>query len=89
MVLKTVALLFFAGALVLALAFGPWWPLGALLYRVNAAALNSLQAGIQRHLWPPLWDGLFVPLLNTPAWVLPALIGACFLLAASLRPGRG
>ncbi|MBP0462851.1 hypothetical protein J5Y09_02900 [Roseomonas sp. PWR1] len=89
MVLKTVALLFFASALMLALTLGAWWPLGALLFRINPAALNSLQAGVQRYLFPELWDGLFVPLLNTPAWVLPALIGACFLLAASLRPGRG
>ncbi len=89
MVLKTVALLFFASALLMALMLGPWWPLGAVLYRINASALNSLQAGVQRHIWPPLWDGLFVPLLNMPAWALPALLGACFLMAAALRPGRG
>ena len=81
--------LFLASAHLLGVSLGSGRALGAGMFGDKPAALNSLQAGVQRYLFPELWDGLFVPLLNTPAWVLPALIGACFLLAASLRPGRG
>jgi hypothetical protein len=88
MVLKVIALLFFSAALLLALIFGHDWPLGAMLFSVNAAALNMLQAGVQRHVSAGLWDSLFVPLLSVPAWTAPAAIGAVLVLIAALRPGR-
>lgn len=89
MVLKVIALLFFSAALLLALIFGYAWPFGAMLFSINAAALNTLQAGVQRHLSPALWDSLFVPLLSVPAWTAPAAIGVILVVIAALRPGRG
>lgn len=89
MVLKVVALLFLSAALLVALIFGYEWPFGAMVFSINASALNTLQAGIQRHISPALWDSLFVPLLSVPAWTAPAAIGAILVLIAALRPGRG
>ena len=53
----------------------PDMPLGSLLYSINAAFLNALQAGIQRHVAPWLWDHVAVPILIRPAWLLPAAGG--------------
>lgn len=89
MVLKVVALLFLSAALLLALIFGYDWPFGAMVFSINASALNTLQAGIQRHVSAGLWDSLFVPLLSVPAWTAPAAIGVILVLIAALRPGRG
>ena len=70
------------GAAALALGFLLGWtaPLGEVLFRYDPAVLNTAQAGIQRHLSPALWDGVALPLLERPSWVLPAALGA-FLLA--------
>jgi hypothetical protein len=89
MVLRTIAFLFFAAAVVTGFSLGWGESLGTALYRLNAPALNSLQAGVQRHLVPELWDALFVPLLNLPAWSGWAVFGIIFLAIAMLRPGRG
>ncbi len=63
----------------------PDMPLGSLLYSADANLLNLLQAGIQRHLTPWIWDKLLVPLLIRPAWLLPAAAGIlCAGGAASL-----
>ena len=53
----------------------PDMPLGSLLYSADANLLNLLQAGIQRHLTPWLWDRVMVPVLIRPAWLLPAAAG--------------
>jgi hypothetical protein len=53
----------------------PDMPLGSFLYSIDADLLNLLQAGIQRHLTPWLWDKVMVPVLIRPAWLLPAAAG--------------
>jgi hypothetical protein len=53
----------------------PDMPLGSFLYSIDADLLNLLQAGIQRHLTPWLWDRVMVPVLIRPAWLLPAAAG--------------
>ena len=63
----------------------PDMPLGTFLYGVDAGFLNLLQAAIQRHLTPWLWDRVLVPVLVRPAWLLPAAGGIlCAGGAASL-----
>lgn len=63
----------------------PDMPLGSLLYQVDAGFLAALQAAIQRHLGPWIWDRVLVPLLIRPAWLLPAAGGIlCAGGAASL-----
>ncbi len=89
MVLKTIALVLYSAALIMALAFGYDWSFGAMLFNINPAALNGLQAGVQRNLSPALWDALFIPLLSLPAWVIPVAMGTIFVLISALRPGKG
>lgn len=62
-------------------------PLGAVLFQWNPSFLNGTQAAIQRYLFPSLWDGVIVPVLEQPAWLVPALlaIGLALLLAARRR----
>jgi hypothetical protein len=67
-------------ALLLALHFDPTEPLGALLFRADPAALGAAQAGIQRYLAPWLWDDVVLRVIERPAWVLPAALGAILLL---------
>jgi hypothetical protein len=89
MILRTIAILFFAAAILTGFILGWSHSLGSALYRLNAAALNSLQAGVQRYLLPDLWDALFVPLLSIPAWAGWAVIGLGCLATSMLRTGRG
>ncbi|MBR0670966.1 hypothetical protein [Neoroseomonas soli] len=89
MILRTIALLFFGLAVALGFALGWGYELGTAMYKVNPAALNSLQVGVQRYLAPVIWDGLFVPFLTMPVWLLPTLFGLGFMIASSMRPGRG
>ena len=44
-------------------------PLGKAWYHVAPATLNAAQAGIQRHIWPPLWSDGVVHLLLVPGWI--------------------
>lgn len=82
-----------AALLIAAFAVGtlapPDMPLGAALFTLNHDLLISVQAGIQRHLWPWVWDGACVPLLLRPAWLIPASLGivsAGFALSLTSRP---
>ena len=52
-------------------------PLGQIWYDLDAGSLNLIQAVIERHVWPPLWDPGLITVLRWPAWAvlgLPALI---------------
>lgn len=51
-------------------------PAGKLWFELHAPSLNALQAGVQRQLWPWLWDGVLFPLLTAPAWLLLGIPGA-------------
>jgi hypothetical protein len=80
-----------AALILLALAAGAvaWagWsaPLGGALFRLDPALLNTVQAGIQRHLAPWIWDELALPLLEQPAWLVPAVLGFGLLALRLLR----
>ena len=58
-----------------------WMPMGLLWYRLSPASLNLLQAVVQRHLWPALWDPGIVFVLNLPASAVLAGLGLVLLLA--------
>ncbi len=82
--LRLIAALLLAAGLVLALLPGWDTPLGEALFRYDPAILNTAQAGIQRHVSPALWDRGMLPLLERPAWVLPAALGASLLMLRGL-----
>ena len=49
--------------------------LGEHWFQFHAESLNASQAGIQRHVHPALWDPVIVWLLQTPTWLVFALLG--------------
>lgn len=60
--------------------FGRRW------FQLHPASLNASQAGVQRHLWPELWDGIRWVLLQPAVLVfgVPGLVLA--LLFSRRRP---
>lgn len=82
------------GFLMLALAaglagwFGAATPLGGVIFRLAPPFLNTLQAGVQRNLAPWLWDSVFLPVLEAPSWVVPAVLGLLLLLVSRRRRAR-
>jgi hypothetical protein len=60
--------------------------LGQMWFNIDPSSLNLVQAVIERHVWPPLWDPVILTVLRWPAWAvlgLPALI----LLILPMRRG--
>jgi hypothetical protein len=91
LLLRLIGALLLAAALALGFLAGWTAPLGEALFRYDPALLNTAQAGIQRHVSPALWDGVALPLLERPSWVLPAALGVLLLalsLVAPLLRGR-
>ena len=86
MVVVGVVFLVLAG--VAAGALGLAAPLGAAIYFVAPAFLNTLQAGVQRHLAPWLWDSVLLPVLEAPAWVPFAVIGVLLVVIGRAQRGR-
>lgn len=93
LVLKGIGWLFIAAALFLLgrdllhwQASGHWaaTSAGKLWYELSPGTLNLLQAGIERHVWQPLWSPVLWLLLR-PSWIILAAIG---LLLAFWSPHR-
>lgn len=60
--------------------------LGGVWARYDIAGLNLVQAGLQRHVAPWLWDDALLPVLVAPAWLALGLPGA--VLAVLFRRRR-
>ncbi len=63
-------------------------PLGQYWFEINASSLNAAQAGIERHVWRPLWQDFIQPALELPAAPLLCVIGAVILLFVRRRGSR-
>jgi hypothetical protein len=61
--------------------------LGALWAEIDRPSLNLVQAVLERHVWEPLWDGLFWVLLQ-PALLVLAVIGLVLVALGRLGGGR-
>lgn len=72
----------------LAAWFGVATPLGGAIFAIDPPLLNTLQAGVQRRLSPDLWDVVFLPVLEQPAWLVPLLLGLLLLALSALRRRR-
>ena len=51
--------------------------LGQAWFNLDPESLNLVQAVVERHIWPPLWDPVIITVLRWPAWAvlgLPALV---------------
>lgn len=85
------------GLLLIAVAFGlflrdlamdgPAGTVGDVWYSLHPPSLNLLQAGIQRHVSPALWDNAVLPVLLWSA-VLTALVPGLLLLLLGFWPRR-
>lgn len=60
---------------------------GELWYAVHPETLNMLQAGIQRNVWPFLWDPVIVTILLWPAVLVLGVPGALLVWAFRRRNG--
>ena len=80
-VFAALALLAAGGELVGSLEAGAWQPLalGLLWYRIDPGSLNLLQAAVERHVSPALWDPVLVTILQAPTWLVLGLIAALLL----------
>jgi hypothetical protein len=58
--------------------------LGKDWYVISPTSLNALQAGIERHVHPVLWDPAMLTILKSPAFVVFAVLGV-LLYALGLR----
>lgn len=70
------------------MAGGEWvnTPLGEYWYKLHPASLNTLQAAIERHVHPYLWDPVVFTILQAPAWVFFGVLGILLYLLG--RPRR-
>lgn len=59
--------------------------LGQIWFMLDSESLNLVQAGIQRNLFPELWDPGLVTILEIPAWALPAFLGLIVLIICRKR----
>ena len=53
--------------------------IGEIWYLIDPGSLNLVQAIVQRHLIPSLWDG-FVVVLQQPAWLVFSVAGPVIVL---------
>jgi len=60
---------------------------GELWYRLHPDTLNMLQAGIQRNVWPYLWDPLIVTVLLWPALLVLGVPGLLLVWLFRRRNG--
>ena len=63
---------------------GSWkiFALGEIWFKLDVSSLNSLQAGIQRHLFPWLWEPFITTILLCPSWLIFGVPGALLFLIA-------
>ena len=61
---------------------------GELWFDLHAASLNAAQAGIQRYLFPALWDPIVVTILLWPAWAVLGVPGLALMWGCRRRAGR-
>ena len=65
-----------------------WMPFGLLWYRLSPETLGLAQAGVQRHIWAPLWDPGIIWLLRQPASAVFLLLGLLLRAAGGGRRVR-
>ncbi len=61
---------------------------GELWRKIDLASLNMAQAGIQRRLWPWLWDPIILNVLLLPTWVVLGVPGAVMAWMFRIRKDR-
>ncbi len=83
--MRGIGLLFLLFSLALGIQSGAWTRLSAVLYAVSPRFLLWLQGWSQANLGAELWWYVLLPVLEAPAWVLPAGIGAALIIVSIIR----
>lgn len=65
---------------------GEWW--FRIDQTIGTASLNLLQATIQRHIWPWLWDAVVQNVLSAPSWMVLGIIGMLLMWVGRSRSRR-
>ncbi|TCT10536.1 hypothetical protein EDC22_10534 [Tepidamorphus gemmatus] len=87
---RTIGLWLMAGALVALVVDGAksiaagsivTTPLGQLWYDLDPASLNIVQAAIERHVHPGLWDPVILSILLAPTFSVIGILGVLLMLA--------
>lgn len=86
--LAVLAAVLLVGAVALAVLAPPELPLAQALRMLNRDATDAAHAFVGRHLAEWIWSGLAMPLLDRPAWLVPATLGLICAGAAASFSGR-
>jgi hypothetical protein len=64
------------------LAAGHWKATlaGEVWHSLSPNSLALLQPAIERHIWPPLWHHVVLPILIQPAWLVLGILGVLLLI---------
>jgi hypothetical protein len=88
--LAILAAMLLVGAVALAMLGPPEVPLGQLLFMLDHDMTEALSGSIQHHVASWCWDDIVMPLLQRPAWLLPASLGlVCAGVSLTLASRRG
>ena len=63
------------GAFAIAALLPPDMNLGAMLLTMDPKSLGALHQFVLRHGSPGVWNGLLLPFLLRPGWMLPLMAG--------------
>ncbi len=63
------------GAVAIAILGPPAVPLGQVVLMVDHDLMDATRRFVGSHLTMWLWDGLVVPVMMRPAWMVPAALG--------------
>jgi len=66
---------------------GEWQSLalGQVWYDLDRGSINLMQAVVQRHLHPAIWDPGVIAVLQWPTWLVAAVPGFILLLPSRCR----
>ncbi|HTW26425.1 MAG TPA: hypothetical protein VME92_04810 [Acetobacteraceae bacterium] len=87
-VLAVLAAVLLIGAFAIASLASPDMPLGEAVFMIDQNLLGAAEHGIQANFWPWVWNGVAVPLLLRPAWLIPASLGLICAGAAATLTSR-
>jgi hypothetical protein len=63
-------------------------PFGEIWATIDIESLNIVQAGLERHVHPLLWDPVLLSIVLAPAWLVLGLPGLILILIARQRRRR-
>jgi len=63
----------------------PVLSVGRAWYMAHTPSLNLTQAVVQRYIWSPIWDDVFLPVLRLPLWLFLSIVGGILVYFSRTR----